>query len=60
MKPSQKKTDFSLPIIYSKNLTANPFLAPNKTNVELNVPIKKILAEQKYSFLTSDPENKVG
>lgn len=26
----------------------------------MNVPIKKILAEQKYSFLTSDPENKVG
>ena len=33
---------------------------PRPTNNEMNVPIKKILAEQKYSFLTSDPENKVG
>lgn len=30
------------------------------TNKELNVPLKKILNEQKYAFLTSDPENRVG
>jgi hypothetical protein len=27
---------------------------------EMNKPMKKILAEQKYNYLTSDPENHVG
>lgn len=27
---------------------------------ELNKPLKKILNEQKYNYLTSDPENRVG
>jgi len=29
-------------------------------NKEINAPLKKILNDQKYQFLTSDPENRVG
>ena len=35
-------------------------MSPLIDPAELNKPLKKILAEQKYNYLTSDPENHVG
>jgi hypothetical protein len=38
----------------------NCFEDPLVKHEDLNAPLKKILNDQKYSFLTSDPENRFG
>lgn len=42
-------------------LSLNELASPTMIDpAELNRPLKKILNEQKYNYLTSDPENHVG
>ncbi len=52
--------EFKLPNIKSKAdfIASGPPKSINPS--DLNRPLKKILNEQKYNYLTSDPENHVG